>query len=539
MEGNHPAPGEAARSDAAIRQHYDAVPFPAAPRPLTHPDRLAAMGIVFGMTPQPLDRCRVLEVGCADGGNLMPMAETYPSSRFVGIDLSPRQIESGRQTAGQLGLANLTLTAASIVDFGDGADPFDYIVAHGVFSWVPRWVQDGFLAALRRLLAPSGIAYVSYNTYPGWHSNQMLREMMLHHVRHIEEPFARAEKAFELVHFLAASADRADAAFTVFIKNFQSMLETKPEFVHYFIHEFLEENNTPVYFREFVERAEAAGLQYIADADPAEAGAGALPEATAAQLRAWATSPQDLEQYVDFVRNNRFRRSLLCRREVTLDRTPQADRMRSLHVSTPALPSEPPEGETPDERHAWFHTPRQRHFSTDHDLTIAALRTIIGYWPSSIPFGDLVVACGKALSASPDDTGRIERELTAVVMDLFGCEALELHAAPIPCVRTPGEKPAVTPLCRLQAARREAVTNRRHRPVRIDDDAAHFILLLLDGSRDRVALAAEMARALREGRLRIEYQGRPLSEHPQADAILLQLVAHRLRGFADHALLVR
>ena len=165
----------------ALRRSYDAVPYPDKPRPATHPDHLAALARLAGLNPAPARRCRVLELGCAAGANLWPMAQYLPESEFVGVDFSPVQVESGRRFVADLGLQNLTLTAASILDVDQSWGTFDYVLCHGVFSWVPREVQEAILTICTRQLAPQGIAYVSYNTFPGWHVRLMLREMVAYH----------------------------------------------------------------------------------------------------------------------------------------------------------------------------------------------------------------------------------------------------------------------------------------------------------------------------------------------------------------------
>ena len=69
---------------------YDAVPYESKSFPQTHPDRLATLGRLFGMNPAPVTHSRVLELGCAGGGNLIPMAFHLPENDFLGIDLSHR-----------------------------------------------------------------------------------------------------------------------------------------------------------------------------------------------------------------------------------------------------------------------------------------------------------------------------------------------------------------------------------------------------------------------------------------------------------------
>src|SRR6478752_7458358 len=116
---------------------YDELPYPTRPRYSTHPDCLALLATLAGMQPTPIDRCRMLELGCGPGGNLLPLADAFPHSQFVGVDLSARQIEMGQEIVRALAMPNLQLEAKSILDIDASLGEFDYIVAHGVYSWVP------------------------------------------------------------------------------------------------------------------------------------------------------------------------------------------------------------------------------------------------------------------------------------------------------------------------------------------------------------------------------------------------------------------
>src|SRR4029078_8634050 len=122
------------------------------------------------------------------------MAYRSPHSQFVGIDLSRRAIESGRAMIGELGLANISLHHCNIMDVSEADGGFDYIVAHGVYSWVPQTVREKMLSILKRNLNPQGVAYVSYNALPGAHLRTWASSMMLYHVRNIGEPGARVSQ---------------------------------------------------------------------------------------------------------------------------------------------------------------------------------------------------------------------------------------------------------------------------------------------------------------------------------------------------------
>ncbi len=299
--------------EQAVRDSYDRVPYPSSSIHSAHPDNLATRALLFGLEPPDLRCVRVLELGCADGGNLIPMASELPEGRFLGLDLSPRQIEDGRRRLEALGLPNVELRAMSILDVDAGASlgEFDYVLVHGVFSWVGPEVQDAILRICRECLAPRGVAYVSYNTFPGWHQRMMVREMMTFYTHGLEDPWERAERGLGLLEIVTEAAAGGDELHARFLRSRLEHLSGYRDRPSYVIHEYLEESNAPVYFHDFMARASRHGLQYLADAETELAEIEILKPAVAERLRAAAGDRVGLEQALDFVVNRAFRRSLL------------------------------------------------------------------------------------------------------------------------------------------------------------------------------------------------------------------------------------
>src|SRR5918997_3320502 len=185
---------------------YDAVRYSNNPYAQTHPERLATVAILHGLTPPDPFTARVLEIGCGAGGNLMAMAAATPGIRATGVDLATGPIADGQAAIAEIGLDTIALHVADVRSLADGSlGEFDYIVAHGVYSWIPEDARDALMATIRASLAPAGVGYVSFNAHPGGYFRRMLRDVGLWHARALDDgaPAERAAKAQELYKFLA------------------------------------------------------------------------------------------------------------------------------------------------------------------------------------------------------------------------------------------------------------------------------------------------------------------------------------------------
>ena len=321
---------------AELRQSYDEFPYTSFPFPQSHPDRLATIGWLFGMEPARVEACRVLEVGCASGGNLLPMAASLPGSQFVGIDFSPVQIERGAADVKALGLTNIELLALDIMDFSEAHGEFDYIIAHGVYSWVPNAVQERLLEVCARHLRPTGIAYVSYNTLPGWRMRSVVRDAMTYHTRGLAEPAKRVAQARAVLEFLAAAVKDDASAYGVALRTEAEHLRKQADY--YILHDHLEEVNEPVYFHQFVERAARHGLGYLGEANFAAMLGGGFSQQVNETLARVAPDVLKREQFIDFLQARSFRETLLVHRDVQLVRKISPDRVMALRVASRAKP---------------------------------------------------------------------------------------------------------------------------------------------------------------------------------------------------------
>ena len=472
---------------------YDEFPYPGAAFAQTHPDHLATLAILFGMTPAPAEQCRVLELGCGDGGNVIPMAFGLPNSHFTGVDLSGSAIARGQRIVDELRLANIRLRQLDVMDLGVDFGEFDYIIAHGLYSWVPPEVRERILEISQSRLAANGVVFISYNAYPGGHLRQTLREMMLYHVRNIADARERVKGARELLEFLVEAHPEQDP-YSAFLRlELQSLLERKPES---FYHDELEEHNHRFYFHEFVADAARHGLQYLSETRLLSMQSGVYPPETCEKIN--ALSPDDdilREQYLDFLKLRTFRQTLLCHSEITLNRRPDPERVALLSASSQARPSAP----EPDVRSTTaeeFNFSKSGKMATNHPLAKAAILHLGRIWPQAVSFPELLrtarTMSGRNDSNAASPMAEDSNWLCDMLLRLFAADFLELCVCPPKFVSTLSERPAASPLVLAQVRAGLSATNLRHASISVDDNAARHLLLMLDGTRDRQQLLAEI-----------------------------------------------
>lgn len=522
---------------SVIEASYEAFPYDSNPFVESHPDRLASVATLYGMKPPDVQHSRVLELGCADGCNLLPMAIGLRDSQFLGIDLSPRQIEMATAMRDQIGLSNIEFRRASILDLDSSLGTFDYIICHGVFSWVPTEVQEKILAICAEQLAPNGVAYVSYNIDPGWHTWRVIRDLMLWHGRRFPDLTQQVQQARIYLDFLARSAP-TDAS-----PNYASMLQHAAKMIGektdgYLIHEYLEEVNEPIYFYQFASRIHAKGLQYIADTNLTSLTINQFPADIQNILRQLSPDIIDLEQHLDFLQNRVFRRSLLCRQSVALERTIKPEALTNLFVTSLATPvsKEPNLGSATDE---WFQLPNGKSFSSAEPLVKAALVRLSDICPQCLPFTDLCKQARERLDGQvADEPAASDREtLSTRLLQYYISEIIELHAYVPAFVTQVQDKPIVSPLVRRQAERGPRVTNLRQEIVNLSETARR-VSLRLDGTCDRAELFDMLFRQASTGQMHLEKEGRPVTGDAAIREMLTIHIDDTLNSLARTACLV-
>ena len=498
---------------------YDLVRYPSRAYAHAHPDRLFVLGRLFGMQPTPPRRARILELGCGEGGHLLPIATRLPEAEVVGVDLASTAVAAAQRTITRLDLRNARVFLGDVAALPPDLGVFDYILCHGVFSWIPEAARVGLMASLRRHLAPQGIAYVSYNTYPGWHTLNVARDIMRYHATGFDDPLEQAQQGKAMVRFLASQTRDHPSPFASVLRQQAEMTERYSD--AYFFHDYLSPDNQPMMFVDFVRRAREVGLGYLGDADLGVMMPTGVPPELRATLDRISPDLIAMEQYMDFVRGTSFRRTLLVHREVELDRQLDPADLSDLFV---AFTGSPKQGmvDLASEEPAVFEAGGDVTVTVRDPLGKAALLRLVSASPASLRARELLPLAVEWLhrDVEPGDADA----LATVLLYTYRAGLIDLVPEERGAATSLSDRPVACPWARDQAAQgEEQVTNLRHEQVpvtRMD----RVILTLLTGERTVDEIAAELRAAAHDGRMTVKVEGEPTHD----DEIIREAIATAL-----------
>ena len=301
---------------------YKELGYKSYPFPYTTPAYLEAYGTLVGLKPPMAKTARVLELGATYGGNIISQAVHNPEATFVGIELSQDQVEKGNKIISDAKLDNVSLLQGDILNFDESLGNFDYIIAHGFYSWISDEMKDKLLDIISNHLADNGIAYVSYNTYPGWHTMEEVRQLMLfanrgHNELTHKEKVLRGKTVGSLVGAQILNYDNLKERNSKFLGALRSVMQKDDYYVG---HDHLEPHNDPCYFYQFNDHLKAHNLTYVCDADLTLSMVRTYDDSIADKLEKLAPNSQaDQEQYLDFMLDTTFRKSIICKESAAKD----------------------------------------------------------------------------------------------------------------------------------------------------------------------------------------------------------------------------
>jgi SAM-dependent methyltransferase len=526
------------------REDYNLTPYPRHTQTWTHPRRMAALATLVGLEVADPHHCRILELGCATGSNLIPIAVGLPQSECVGIDLSEAQIAIGQADVDALGLRNIRLLAMDLRNVGPELGQFDYIICHGIYSWVPAEARTAILRIMSTMLTPTGIAYLSWNVYPGWHLQQPLRQAMLYHTRNMPTGLDRAR---ESVAFLERWADGLPVQMqgqAWLVRSLSEKLlspddENEESRLSYVLHEFLADYNKAFYFHEFAAEIERYDLQYVTDADFPTEFPRSLSADTVEMIQSYSDTLHEMLQYLDFFTFRMFRRSLLTHKGRELVRNIKPQRLLGLYVHTLAQEELP----TPSLRSPLpmsIMGPDEVRLTSNHPLSKAALRLLTEPARPTFLVEDLMAAARLHLQAeAPDEPLELDedddRQLLATLLRAI-CTSdflIALSAGKPPYALQTPARPVANRWARRQVLSERTVTSARLERM-LPDPMEADLIRLLDGSVDPEQLTADWMAAVENGTIVL---GNPPMEPEEGKAFLPKAVKERLQVLLRNALL--
>lgn len=523
-------------SDApAAPNPYDLVPYESQPIAFTGPEHMAICALLAGGPCPPVERFRYLELGCADGGNLLPLAFHHPESFFVGIDSSEAEVQAARELAQAIGITNVRFEVAdvrAIPKSGDLDGPFDYIVAHGIYSWVPEDARAAILDCARERLTLDGLAYVSYNVCPGWKVRGVVRDLAVRAAAAETEPHRRLTlaraAAQRLLDVVADDGGRAEPWPRLLRHELEKMLGSRPAYV---LHEYLADHNQPFYFHEFVEGAEARGLVCVGDAMGLR---DETPDTSRvyARLEAAGLDGIDLEQAADLACDRAFRATLLCRDDVPRGIPPGPDAMDALFIAGRiTLPTGEPRL-APDEAETFGGSSGVR-LRVESTLAKAALRVLDQSYPRGLRFDELVAraeawlaAHGLPHAASDDERQELANDLLVIGRHM----QIELRLREPPMCVEPGPRPRVVSIARAEATR-GYVTSPVHHKIELDL-LDRFIVELFDGARLPDDVTRDLTARIAAGEPQMEIDGEETRDPARIEPIVAQRVGRAVHLLA-------
>lgn len=475
---------------------YDRVPYPSLIFPQTNIDRLSTLARYFGMETADPAKCRVLELGCGDGTNLLAQAYTFPETSFLGVDLSTAHIDEAQKCALMLGLRNIEFIQGDILNLSrERLGQLDFIVAHGLYSWVPPVVREHTMKIYQECLAENGVGYISFNINPGSYFRKSFWEAIKFHTRDIDGLQEKIAAAQQFAGFLKQVAP-PDSTFKKIVDSETEILMN--EAAEYLFHDDLGDLNDAFFFYEFMETAERYGLQFVAEANPAAMfGHDFAPEALKFIDEMSGGDFVKRQQYFDLIKARRFRSTLLCRDDIKLDRSPKDDVIEKFLIVSPLVPTTEG-GCVWDKSEIEFATQDRATIKTDEPLTKMALLYLNSIWSGGASLDEVVERAKSALSGHAVTVSEKDvQSLRSTLRYLFEGGVVILQTCRREFSTDPGERPMASLFAQLQLARGDkSILSLSGMNYSFENDFLRRLIKMLNGKRDRTDLAAEMQRSI-------------------------------------------
>jgi SAM-dependent methyltransferase len=430
----------------------------------THPRHLAAVAALCGLPLPQVENCRVLEMGCGTGFNLLAMSQSLPNAQFVGVDLSEKQIQHGQQIARDIGNTRVDLRTANLTELDSTIGEFDFIIAHGLFSWVPPQVQNSILDIIQRHLSPTGIGYLSYNTYPGWNTRAILRDSMRFFAGNGSSR-EHIQLAKESVKHLIDTLPEKDSPYQQILRSEYASIESEADY--YLLHEHLVGPNQPLSITEFSNRLTEHNLKYLCESRYGTNSFAQIGEDRTA-LDYVGNDLIQREQFHDLRWQRYFRQSLVVHAATQVSYTANPMNLARFWLHPRVNLVEPIQPLEQAEHDLATHEDDGSEMQIHNSMYRRILRKLHTAPGKRLSLAALHPEMVAELGADPGLQNTL-RFLSKIVAKGY-CEELWYLYATEPNSKTKvDEQPFACPLIRWQTQQQSDITNRLHRTTKLND----------------------------------------------------------------------
>ncbi len=305
--------------------------------PEAMPDRLRWAAMLHGHY-VPEKSFAYLEINCGAGLTLLYAAAAHPESHFVGLGGSARQFERSRVLAREAGLSNIEFVEGDYLQpafqAGGLGRRFDYVVVHGIASWIPSDARSALLRFANRALKVGGLFYTSYNTLPG-----SLGALTYGHFARFDPHSDAPSEALKAAHLALLALQNAALTLLPGMPALAQRLETlgRQNLVD-LLSRSGRSDWRPIFVTEMLEDLRVHGLSYLGTATLAEAFDSALAPELRELIEAQPTVAIR-EQVRDLALMQVFRRDLAVRGRQAMPLVEQLQRFSTIRLrSNPLVP---------------------------------------------------------------------------------------------------------------------------------------------------------------------------------------------------------
>ena len=494
------------------------------------PFYLRTISKLVGIDAAPLESAKILELGCAAGGNIIPFAVSFPGSQIVGIDSSEQYIKTAIELKNQLKLTNIDLIASDIMELDLSIGKFDYIIVHDVYSWVSDEVQKKILSICRENLNPNGLVFLSYHTLPGWNNLSTVRDFALYHAQNFETIPEKINQVRLLFDYVSEVVQNSDSAYAKLMIETAEMLKSKPDFS--IEHDFLDPKSKACYFFQFIEAATENALKYVVDADIAKLYLDNYPKIIKDKIGK-IDDPIRMEQFLDFLTNRAFRQTILCHEDQAINKILSIDLLPDFYFKMNLFYDSKME----EEEMKFYIQNNQEDFISTSNPILKSIFMTLSENPQYVSFNDVISISGNRLNEV--DFSAIEAQAKISLMDLFLRGKLDVRADLIKVNTETVEFPKIWEYAVMQSKflNQSTVTNLYFESVQLNL-FEYYLIRHLDGKNSKEKIINKMLKHFKNGELETNYNGNKVTSDEKLVGVISLAMIDAMVKFKAEALLV-